>query len=131
MSTSPQELFAFAKSQENLHGFEAARRAVISRAYYAAFHFCRSYHSNLRQPGSVGMANGTHEQLISQLSNPYPKLDTEIKLESIAIGKLLRLLCNQRVDSDYKLYLDISHHMVADAICIAETLFEKGATPSA
>jgi hypothetical protein len=87
---------------------ESQRRSAISRLYYGAFHLCHDFHCNLPIPGSVGDKSGVHEQLISSLSNPGSKSGSDQHSFSVAIGKSLRAMCLLRVDSDYKLNLDIS-----------------------
>lgn len=86
---------------------EPALRAALSRLYYGAFHLCHEFHCKLPSPGSVGRANGKHEQLIASLANPTIKKDHPQYCVSIAVSKSLRAMCNFRVHADYRLHEDI------------------------
>ncbi|MBR7793892.1 hypothetical protein KDM87_14960 [Undibacterium sp. FT147W] len=86
---------------------EPELRAALSRLYYGAFHLCYEFHRNLPLPGSVGSANGKHEQLIASLTNPMIKKDHPQYYVSVAVGKSLRVMCAQRVHADYHLHEDI------------------------
>ena len=125
MST-PDELFKAATEVAAIAKDEPLVRAAISRHYYAAFHRSYDYHRRLPRLGTVGNAKGRHEQLINQLAFPDPKLSDDEKDQSVAVGKLLRLLCNKRVDSDYKMDIRLTVAELAKVVADTKTLF--GAT---
>jgi len=79
---------------------EAATRAVVSRAYYGAYHAARAYRSSLRVPGSVGQASGTHQQLIHQLQ--FPGLSGHEARLSRELGNALMNAHWHRVRADYR-----------------------------
>ena len=82
---------------------DALHRAVTSRAYYAAFHAARDFHASLIRPGLVGAANGVHEQLIAQLSNPDLSEKNARYTISKTLGRMMRSIVAMRVDADYRL----------------------------
>lgn len=119
------DLFLAGKAVSVMAKDEAMYRASINRLYYACYHKSYEYHVQLPQPGTVGQANGKHNQLINQLSYPSPGLTVRSKAESIAMGKLLRVICAQRVDSDYYLIKDVSEHDMKLALGTAESIFSN------
>ena len=121
--TTTDELYAAGKSVCAIANTEALYRASINRLYYATYHRCYDYHVALPQPGSVGNTNGRHNQLINQLNSPSPGLAKDKRAESVALGKLLRLICAQRVDSDYYMDRDISQDSMSIAEQTAESIF--------
>ncbi|NDP59569.1 MAG: HEPN domain-containing protein [Oxalobacteraceae bacterium] len=125
MTSTPNQLLAVAESIFIGSKTECMHRAVISRAYYSTFHACKEYHVKLPRPGSVGTASGMHNQLISQLATPDPKLSIDAKLSSIALGKLLRSLCAQRVKSDYRILETVTQDETKRAIETARTIFSN------
>lgn len=125
MTTSPSELLTAAQSVCAISKDEAMFRASISRLYYASYHRCFAYHAALPSLGSVGNANGLHEQLIAQLSNPAVKLPTADRLKSQAIGKMLRLMCANRVKSDYRCAETVQLSDMRDSQQSATTIFSQ------
>lgn len=124
MST-PEQLFVAATSIAKIAADEAMIRAALSRHYYAAYHRCFAYHVALPRPGSVRAATGKHEQLINQLAYPDPKLEDDLKDQSVAIGKLLRFLCGKRVDSDYYLKTPLDAKDLQDVASQTQVLFDE------
>ncbi|WP_186120638.1 hypothetical protein [Burkholderia gladioli] len=106
MSTNSEELMVCAESMAKIANNDAEFRAVCSRAYYAAFIGAREFHAALATPGSVGNANGTHQQLIAQLLAPGISAKNKKHATSKALGKSLIPLLKTRVDADYKIGLD-------------------------
>lgn len=124
MST-PDELLQAATEIAAIAKDEPMVRAAISRHYYAAYHRCFDFHRKLPRLGSVGTANGRHEQLINQLALPDTKLSDDMKDQSVAVGKLLRFLCTRRVDSDYKLATRLTVSELAKVATDTNTLFRE------
>lgn len=123
MST-PNELYSAAKNICNISTEPAMFRASISRLYYSSYHQCRHYYASLKALGSVGSANGIHEQLIAQLNNPG-KLSQKERLKSIAVGKLLRALLVERVRADYQCDKVVDMSNMSDSLTMAEVIFSK------
>jgi hypothetical protein len=110
MSATPLDLLIVAKTLSSQSADEPTNRSVINRAYYAAYHAAKRFHSRLPSPGSIGNASGSHEQLIASLDNPTIKRDADYWL-SKALSKTLRLTMNARIDADYHLDLGISQQI--------------------
>jgi hypothetical protein len=125
MMSKPQDLYAAAKAVAAIAKDEPLYRAAISRHYYSAYHQCVAYHANLPRPGRLGAATGRHEQLIAQLRSPDPKLADDVKDQSVAVGKLLRLVCSQRIESDYKLKTPVDAQAMADAVSNTAIIFRE------
>jgi hypothetical protein len=87
---------------------EADKRAIISRAYYAAYHRCLDWHSSLRPNfGSARPNAGLHEKLIEQLKNPHVMLAANKKTLSRDLGDRLARLKDLRTLADYRLSRNI------------------------
>lgn len=111
MSSTPPELLTCATDLLQIASSEAQYRTVCSRAYYAAYHAAYDFHKKLPIPGSVGRANGQHEQLIEQLANPQiPSTHSKYKT-SLALGKTMRGLLANRVTADYKINATVDRIM--------------------
>lgn len=83
---------------------EAHWRSAISRAYYAAYHGCNSWHSALPIPGSnAGQNGGIHQQLINRLRNPDSSVPQAERTLSKILAMKLEVLRNQRGLADYSL----------------------------
>ncbi|WP_321946522.1 hypothetical protein [Paraburkholderia sp. J10-1] len=122
MSATPKELVDSATAMLKAATDEAAYRAVCSRAYYGAFHAAKEFHDALATPGSVGNAKGKHEQLIAQLNNPLISRQNPKYLRSIALGKSLRPLIDQRVVADYNLKATVTQAEATTSASNATTL---------
>jgi hypothetical protein len=109
MSIRVEELVSYAKSINLNSADEIQLRAVVSRAYYAAYHDCLSWHTTLPTPGSAGQAQGgAHTILIAQLTSPTVKGEESTK--SKMRGYRLKTLKQLRTKADY--FLD--ENLVAD-----------------
>lgn len=124
---NPEELFKAAKCITEIAVSDPLCRAAISRIYYASFHFCYRYNLALPHIGSVGYANGRHNQLISQLMNPSKKTHKQKNSESAAVGKmlLLLLLCAKRVEADYSLNKQVCIEDMTLCLTTADSLFKE------
>ena len=119
--TSPEDMLACAERiAQTTPEDDSLHRAITSRAYYAAYHAARNFHNGLAIPGSVGAANGVHEQLISQLSSPglSPKNDRHV--QSKTLGRMLRSLMSMRVDADYR--MDLACNKGREALALAHSI---------
>jgi uncharacterized protein (UPF0332 family) len=126
MSVSPQAMLQCAEQICVNAGAadEATARAAFSRIYYAAYHACNQWHAALPHPGSVGEAEGVHEQLIAQLRNPGMSEKNRKHAASKALAKGLRILVTYRVQSDYKIAETVEVAKTKDALAKAEEVFE-------
>jgi uncharacterized protein (UPF0332 family) len=127
MSATPKELIDCAADMLKAANDEAAYRAVCSRAYYGAFHAAKEFHDALPTPGSVGNANGKHEQLIAQLNNPLISRQNAKFFRSIALGKSLRPLIDQRVIADYDLKATVTQNEAVTSASNAQALCSNAA----
>jgi uncharacterized protein (UPF0332 family) len=124
MSVVPRELLACVQELHKTQSAEAGYRAVISRAYYAAYHAAFDFHKSLKSPGSVGSAAGRHEQLIAQLINPTIKSSDPKYSTSRRIGYLLKAVYHARVKADYYIAAVVSDAEAESAMLQAEDIFE-------
>lgn len=123
MSVTAPDLLAFA---DQLHGqepsSEALFRAVVGKAYYAAYHDSLQWHGALAAPGSLTPtgSNGTHDQLYQRLCNPNVP---SAKMTSKKRAYALRALHGKRVVADYHLELTVSQVDSSQALADAKTIF--------
>ena len=106
MSITSADILTYAQSVLGAAGTnEVNFRAVVGRAYYAAFHDSSDWHNSLPLPGSLPITfnGGTHAQLRERLTNPAPSLASAEKMKSKRRGYALRALHDQRVEADYHL----------------------------
>lgn len=125
MSSTPQELVDCAAELLKQALGEPQYRAVCSRAYYGAFHAANAFHNALPAPGSVGVARGRHQQLISQLANPTCSKQNDNYFVSQALSKKLRPLIDARVRADYQIHSDISLALATATAVGAEAIVQK------
>ncbi|MEQ1601029.1 MAG: hypothetical protein HOP04_10925 [Methylophilaceae bacterium] len=95
---------------------EVKFRTGISRAYYAAFHYCnvaaKTWCNQL--PNTEKKDKGIHEQLYCQLQKPSNLAVVDSSLRSMAeLAKKLKFL---RVDADYHLDKTISNKEYTSAL---------------
>jgi hypothetical protein len=124
MSVTADDLldWAFQANDQN----ECDRRAIISRAYYAAYHRCKDWHSALSPYfGSARINVGVHERLIEQLLNPHLGLPPARRAVSKDLGQRLQDLKDKRVLADYRLSLYLPPTMHAQACTDAEEIFRR------
>ena len=119
MAVSPRDLLREARHAAQRKDEETARRTAISRAYYAAFHGARKYHTCLPKPGRSKANVGEHENLIHQLRNPDPSLPAELRKQSSVVGTLLLKLRPSRMLADYELEDEVLGRAVDDSIDLA------------
>ena len=119
MTVSPRDLLREARYAAHRKDEETARRTAISRAYYAAFHAARKYHTRLPKPGRSKANVGDHENLIHQLRNPDPSLPDELRKKSTVVGTLLLKLRPSRMLADYELEDEVLGRAVDDSIDLA------------
>lgn len=102
MSVSPADLLTWADTfpfQNEVEG-----RAVVSRAYYAAYHRCEDWRFRLKYQSPIARGSfGEHEWLIQRLSNPNLGLAKPLQLLSQDLGGRLQHLRALRTLADYRL----------------------------
>lgn len=103
MSVTPEDLLSWANIANA--STEPDRRAIISRAYYAAYHRCSEWHSTrLRYQSTFQAQNaGEHEVLIQKLLHPSLGNSNGQSRLSRDLGQRLQTLKPLRVLADYRL----------------------------
>lgn len=103
MSVTPEDLLSWAGIANA--STETDKRAIISRAYYAAYHRCLEWHgTRLRYQSSfVAQHAGDHESLIQKLLHPNLGNTNGQQQLSLELGQRLRDLKPLRVLADYRL----------------------------
>lgn len=125
MSVAPDDLWHYADSSKASDS-EVQQRCSMSRAYYAAYHCCVSWHKNLPAPGSSGTGGGgMHQTLINQLRNPDATLDANRRLLSRSLGYTLQALKTDRELADYHLRDPIPQGKVAMMCATAKQVLDK------
>ena len=104
---------------------QAHWRSAISRAYYASHHALKVWHATLPAPGSVGLAKGSHEQLVAQLRSPAPESSPEQQKSSRTYSVKLALMLRQRVAADYLLNETIGADQAATVCAMARGILDK------
>ena len=101
-------------------------RSAVSRAYYAAYHGCKDWHSALPMPGSnTGPGGGNHQQLINQLCNPDASVVGADKMKSKVLSVKLGVLRKTRHEADYELLQTIDGAQAAKAYALAAEILGK------
>lgn len=122
MSVTAVDLLGFADVlYAHLVVSEACHRAVVGKAYYAAYHDSLQWHDALSAPGALALngSNGTHDQLFQRLSNPSDPL---VKITSKKRAYALRALHEKRVIADYKLEQSVSLDDASQALANAKII---------
>lgn len=89
-------------------GSEVELRAAASRGYYALFHFAKTFHTQLPEPGRAAPsgAGGDHVDLAHRLKRPARSVeerDPDLASKSKRIGVLLDSARPTRHHADYDL----------------------------
>jgi len=120
MATSPDDLCTFAtKLCQTKQINEPGRRAALSRAYYASYHACRTWHAGLPYFGrktDMSKDGGVHSELLDRLFHPDAKTKEDCAAASRNLYNQLNVLRGYRTDSDYELDEDIDDEQVSDAV---------------
>jgi len=114
MSFDWLELLPLAEELSQNNG-EPKLRTAINRAYYAAFHFSRSFlesHFPLQASQRIKGKN-MHEETYIKMKN-YPNQYVK------KIGRKLQALCSNRIDVDYYEDADINKKNVEGSIELAK-----------
>jgi uncharacterized protein (UPF0332 family) len=118
MPVTPVDLLQFARELLGARS-ELSDRAAASRAYYGAFHACRSVHGTL--PYAAGSSRGAHaaviEDLRNFLGNP-PEFQRRIRI----LGTLLKQLKGIREHADYDIADLFTSDEAAEALTQAERI---------
>jgi uncharacterized protein (UPF0332 family) len=120
MSVSAVDLMGLAKTLQAGSTDEVQQRAVVGRAYYAAYHDCHAWHAALPSPGSAGTDGGMHARLVSALTNPTVRGDDAMK--SKKRGYRLRALKTLRTKADYALADTLTEAEAKQSIADAEAV---------
>lgn len=123
MSISEHDLVDLARALHEHAEEEVDNRAAISRAYYAAYHRCLDFHSQLPYPGkdSRDSKAGVHDRLIHRLCNPTVTNEA-LSMHSRALGHKLLTLKKRRHEADYLLRRTVSPKAAELAVLEAENL---------
>lgn len=103
MSTTPIALLGLAREIYS-GGGEHHMRSSISRAYYAAYHGCKTWCEDLPGIASIGggLEGGVHQNLVNQLQNPAPEVTCPlIRKKSKLLGARVQVFKMHRVKADY------------------------------
>ncbi|WP_157755093.1 hypothetical protein [Variovorax boronicumulans] len=131
MPVNSQDFVIFSQSVTP-DGDEIARRVIVSRAYYGAYHACTEWHASLPVAGhDIGFKGGAHQTLVNQLVNPDQSCTRDIELQSKGIGYALRELRDWRHEADYELHLTIDKVRAENAIEKAKLLLQRAAVGGA
>lgn len=123
MSVSELDLIELARALHEHAEQEVDHRAAISRAYYAAYHRCEDFHSQLPYPGKESRDSkaGVHDRLIHRLSNPTVTNEA-LSMHSCALGQKLQTLKKRRYEADYLLRRTVSSRVAELTILETESL---------
>ncbi len=97
---------------------EARQRTVVSRAYYAAYHFLLAH--TCGQPfatGATGRKGGLHRDFIAWL---YKSRDPCV----VSVAHKLDTLFDDRVQADYKINVHLPAKMAQDAVSTASEIID-------
>jgi hypothetical protein len=123
MSVSPRDILTWAAA--TAHSNEVAVRAVISRAYYAAFHHCERWYLSLPGPHYPNSGHtSSHDALIRELLNPNAMWPSRERTAAIQVGGLLQGLRALRTLADYRLSRYVDPITAATAVADAQTIFQ-------
>ena len=126
MSTTVSELLASAEFLLQSGSTEAAYRACISRAYYAAYHDCKCWHYALSVMGALPLQNGgVHAELIGRLQNPLVR-DAEQAKNSRRRAYMLKAMKDVRTRADYQLEDEITTAETAQLLVNAKAVIAIG-----
>lgn len=106
MSTSPEDLLSLATSLNSDKNYqnEASKRALVSRAYYSAFHQAKKISYNFLLPDSTITATGSHQKELNKLIQCDPVHSKEHWMSIKSIGVMAaRVLNPARTKADYHL----------------------------
>lgn len=124
MPVRARDLKRMAADHEKKARTEAERRAVVSRAYYAAYHRCLRWEKDLPHKSTERPKGGCHEQLIGRLRSPSALCDEAVADRSIALSDLLEQQRRRRVDADYQLGTVIDDQTMKDQVADTDALFQ-------
>lgn len=115
--TSPAEMLADAKQLDSSGKSDARRRTIISRAYYAAYHFLNDHPCSQAFQSGQNAGVGMHRQFFSYLQG---ESDRSVSYA----GRRLETLYSWRIKADYRLNTPIPHQQTTDCISDAEEIIE-------
>ncbi|MDH0866791.1 hypothetical protein [Mitsuaria sp. GD03876] len=125
MTIRPEDLQALAEQQSKVIG-ESWQRSAVSRAYYASYHRCLLWESNLTTAVPPRRRKGSeHQQLLNRLKDPNPACTEVEKRQSTELHRLLSLQRARRVKADYELGQDVSRKEMKRQLSDARELFRE------
>jgi hypothetical protein len=127
MSVSPHDICQVADELSKGTN-EAAWRSALSRAYYAAYHACDHWHSQMPVPGSVGGEGGSHQKLCNQLRYSAPGSPDVAARKSRTLGAQLDALRVRRKVADYQLEQQVDQAEAKGMAATSALLLQKMAT---
>jgi len=96
-------------------------RNAVSRAYYAAYHACKTLAGP--PPRRSNRSTGAHDWLVSELKE-WPRSD-ETFLQFRQIGTLLEIAKDQRRDADYRLDQEFSAVQYEEAVKHVRNILQR------
>lgn len=127
MAVTPEDLHALAESLVEPERSEASVRAGVSRAYYAAFHKCKSYAESVPLPGLAYTeeSRGSHDNLIKRFQT-YNENKMDDKSRAVkSVGYMLQASRNHRVKADYEIYTGWTDTDTREAFKYVAGIFKK------
>ena len=126
--TNPEELLLLAKNLRKGSN-EVELRAAASRGYYALYHFAKTFHAGLLEPGAATQhgAGGDHLDLAHRLKMPSMRVQSETPgaaTKSRRIGVLLDSVRVTRHIADYNLGQAFGSDLADLVIHTAEKTFK-------
>lgn len=124
MGITTEELFAIGDEVRS-GATEVHLRSAVGRYYYAAYHACQAWHSQLPAAGSEGSTGGVHQRFISQLRWPSSLCSSEETKKSKLIAAKLDICRTRRKVCDYELQQNIEPGEVQNTRDIARDLLDQ------
>lgn len=124
MPVRARDLKRVAADHEKTARTEAERRAVISRAYYAAYHRCLRWEKALPHKSAERPKGGCHEQLIGRLRCPSGLCSVTVADRSVALSDLLDQQRKRRITADYQLSAVVDEQAMKEQIADTNVLFQ-------
>ena len=123
---TPEQLFAEAKKWFASATSESDYRAVIERAYYAAFHAANELEKSLPVRSTYRRQGvGDHESLFLTLEHPDQNLDYALQGIGRYIAVQLRIMRPLRTLATYKIHNTVAIIDVEEALAAAVDVMEE------
>ena len=123
MAIKSVDLMSLAEEQA-LTDEEPGRRSAISRAYYASFHRCLDWESEVFKRARANTRKGSvHRQLLNRLDHTGQPCSPEQARQAIKLHELLGRQRDRRVVADYRLDDDVGDKLLKQQLRDANQLF--------